>query len=86
MDNAPIVISPYPPRFRWTKRIAKVYAVIVFLLILTRIAWGNLADAKLNAKLAELDAAGANVYPEKLIRPRFDDESNPGFEFKRPLI
>lgn len=53
-----------PPRFRWLKRIAAAFGLIVLLLLLTRWCWGCYAARELNTAMAEAVATGEPFWPE----------------------
>ena len=53
-----------PRRFTWLRRILIGCGVLLLLLIGLRLVWGYAAQRALDAKIAELRAAGYGVYPE----------------------
>jgi hypothetical protein len=50
-----------------------------------RVVWGAFCDRTIEIKLQEFRAAGANVFPDQIYRPRFALDSNPGFRLQNAL-
>ncbi len=61
-EGEPIAI---PPRFRWLKRFGWATGVLVVALLLLRVAWGYVAERRLEWQIAEYRALGQLVSVEE---------------------
>jgi hypothetical protein len=68
--------QPYPPRLWWTKRIALSLMVLVVVLSIVRLWWGQSAHARLGREIATIRAAGEPVTVEDIKDPDVPDAEN----------
>jgi hypothetical protein len=75
-DSLEADATPVPVRYWWLKRLGA--AAIVFLLALLglRLWWGHVAEARLQAKIAEHRAAGEPVLVADFVHPPIPDAEN----------
>jgi hypothetical protein len=73
---------PYPPRFRWLKRLVVVYLVIAAALVGVRIWWGKLAQKKLDAGIAAIRATGEPALVDDLNRDKVPDADNAAYYYR----
>jgi hypothetical protein len=78
-DNAAIPDEPVaydPPRFRWLKRTAVGFSILIVLLIGVRVIWGAAAERRLAAFVDACKAAGEPIEPEDFERSALPDNEN----------
>ncbi len=69
--------TPFPPRYRWLKRILLTATAIVLLVPAMRCWWSYEAQRRLDAKIAEIRARGEPLLPEDFPpSPSIPDEDN----------
>jgi hypothetical protein len=73
---------PYPPRFRWLKRLSAAGVGLVLLLVATRAWWGSEADRRMRRTLDSLIARGAPVRMADLSPSGVADDDNAALYFK----
>jgi hypothetical protein len=76
MGEATADAVPSPPRYRWTRRIAKGLLVTFILLFIVRIAWAWEARRRLNAAVRECRSPTRPLLAEDFARPPIPDEQN----------
>ena len=69
-------VTPIPPRYWWLRRLAAAAAVCLLLLLGVRLWWGHVAQARLEARLAELRAQGEPVAISDFATPPIAEEDN----------
>ncbi len=74
-----------PPRFWWLKRIGRIGAAYVLLLIGTRIWWGWEADRRFRAAVEQRRAAGEPVLLEDFVTAPIPDEENAAYFLGRAV-
>ena len=73
---------PYPPRFRWLKRIALGYLGAVVLVAGLRGAWGRVADRRLAAEIAPIQGRREPVSGPALNVSPIPDAENGALRFR----
>src|SRR5678809_431534 len=53
--------QPYPPRFRWLKRLGLIGVIALALLVGLRLWWGHLAQKRLDALVNDIHARGGKI-------------------------
>jgi hypothetical protein len=74
---------PYPPRYRWLKRVTVAGVIIAAAVVATRLWWGHVAQQRFDAFAAEKRARGEPVFPADLQPPPTTDGRNAAFYFLR---
>ena len=74
---------PYPPRFRWLKRLLLTALALLLMLIVLRLIWGQIIHRRLAAEIARIRAAGEPIMPEDFVQKPMPDEDNAAFYIRR---
>src|SRR5438477_11740475 len=69
---------PFPPRFRWLKRIAVLSIVLIVAFIALLRWWRFEADRRMAAEVAQLRARGERALIEDFQGPVIADDQNAG--------
>jgi hypothetical protein len=69
-------ILPIPPRYRWTKRIAKCLLVIFVLCAILRVGWGVYAQRRLDRAIAESRRANEPFFAADFKQPALRPTEN----------
>jgi len=69
-------VQPLPPRYWWLKRIAVAFGVLIAALLGLRIWWGAVANRRLQAEIARIQAAGEPIWPEDFDSEPVPEEDN----------
>lgn len=77
--------QPFPPRFRWLKRIAALVLVVVFALLGLRLWAAQVAEARLDAVLADFVARGEPVTIDDLNGPAIEDQNNAAYHMQQAM-
>jgi hypothetical protein len=72
----------YPPRYWWLKRILLACAIVLVLLCLMQWWWWHAAQARLDANIAKLRAAGEPASVADLQEPTLRDADNAAYYLK----
>jgi hypothetical protein len=75
-DSFEVDATPVPVRYWWLKRLGAAAILFVLALIGLRIWWGHVAEARLQAKIAEYRAEGEPVLVEDFVYPPIPDAEN----------
>lgn len=67
---------PYPPRFRWLRRMTLLTLAVVALLVAARGWWAHEADRRLRAEMAAARARGEPTLPEDFDPAPIPDAEN----------
>jgi hypothetical protein len=73
---------PYPPRFRWLKRIAILYVLLAVALAGVRVWWGRHAQKKLDDSVAAIRAAGEPALIEDLNGDPIPNADNAAYYYR----
>ena len=73
---------PYPPRFRWLKRIALLYVLVALALAGVRVWWGKHAQQRLDKEIAAVRATGEPAVVEDLNADPVPDADNAAYYYK----
>lgn len=76
---------PYPPRFRWLKRLVVVYLLFGALLVGIRIWWGKLAQKRLDANIAAIRASGEPALAVDMNEEPVPDADNAAYYYRQAV-
>jgi hypothetical protein len=76
---------PYPPRFRWLKRLVVVYVLVAAALVGVRVWWGKVAQRRLDQGIAEIRATGEPALVEDLNGPPIKDADNAAYYYNQAI-
>ncbi len=82
---APPTTPPYPPRYRWLKRLLGVGLLMVLLLVGLRLWWGHRANARYHALIAEIEATGDPIHFQDLVIDPVPDKDNKAYHFRQAM-
>jgi hypothetical protein len=88
-DAAPIfdeVDYPFPPRFRWLKRMIVVYLLLAATLVGVRVWWGKLAQRRLDAGLAAIRATGEPAIVADMNQPAIRNADNAAYYYNQAIL
>ena len=80
-DPAPST-QPYPPRFRWLKRLGGFTLLMIVALIALRLWWGHRANARLEAAVDAIAATGDPIRFEDMVIEPVPDQDNKAYHFR----
>ena len=83
LDAAPT--PPFPPRYRWLKRLTAAGVLFVLALVGARLWWGHVADARLQAAIAKYRAAGQPVLVQDFVTPPLAPSENAALLLKQAM-
>lgn len=78
-------VAPYPPRYGWTKRIARFGLVLLLVIATVWAAWRQVARRRLARELAAIAARGEPVRAADLLGGPLADEDNAAVYLRRAL-
>jgi hypothetical protein len=79
----PVFDEPAIAHFRWLKRIACTLAVLIVLLILSRLWWGWIAERRFQAEIAAIRARGEPALLADFVDPQIPEEENAATHVRR---
>jgi hypothetical protein len=82
-DSLEADATPVPVRYWWLKRLGAAGVVFLLALLGLRLLWGHVAEARLQAKIAEYRAAGEPVLVEDFAHPPIPDAENGAYFLQR---
>lgn len=77
--------QPIAARFWWLKRISTVVVIVLMAVGLLRWWWGQVADARLQATIEQIQARGEPILPEDFATEPVADEDNAAYYLRAAL-
>lgn len=77
--------TPYPPRYRWMKRLIVAYALVIGAIVGMWAAWDVWTSHRLEAEIARLRGLGQRVLAEDFASAPVPDDENAAMLYKKAI-